>query len=102
LFCLPSFCAQYNLWLQTWPTCGLVTTANDRTIDLINRIREDKVDTTRQTPPVVGEFLIHERRLFCIGTTTQANTWSLTVLAWCNHSHKYMIAHCSGLAQSLK
>jgi len=45
------------LGLQTWPTCGLVTTANDRTIDLINRIREDKVDTTRQTPPVVGEFL---------------------------------------------
>ena len=44
------------LGLQTWPTCGLVTTANDRTIDLINRIREDKVDTTRQTPPVVGEF----------------------------------------------
>ena len=45
------------LGLQTWPTCGLVTTANDRTIDLINTIREDKVDTTRQTPPVVGEFL---------------------------------------------
>jgi hypothetical protein len=46
------------LGLQTWPTCGLVTTANDRTIDLINRIREDKVDTTRQTPPVVGEFFM--------------------------------------------
>jgi hypothetical protein len=44
------------LGLQTWPTCGLVTKANDRTIDLINTIREDKVDTTRQTPPVVGEF----------------------------------------------
>ena len=45
------------LVLQTWPTCGLVTTANDRTIDLINKIREDKADTTRQTPPVVGEFV---------------------------------------------
>ena len=51
------------LGLQTWPTCGLVTAANDRTIDLINRIREDKVDTTRQTLLVVGELLQFFRRM---------------------------------------
>jgi hypothetical protein len=51
------------LGLQTWPTCGLVTTANDRTIDLINRIREDKVDTTRQTPPVAElKSMMHKHK----------------------------------------
>ena len=44
---------------------------------------------------------IHDRSLFLLGTTTHKNTWLLTVLAWYNHSLKYMIAHCSGLVQPL-
>ncbi|CAC5395581.1 unnamed protein product [Mytilus coruscus] len=43
-----------KIGIQAWPTCGLVSEANDKAIDFINKIHSDKTDTNYQSPPVIA------------------------------------------------
>ncbi|XP_076092126.1 uncharacterized protein LOC143063697 [Mytilus galloprovincialis] len=43
-----------KIGIQAWPTCGLVSEANDKAIDFINKVHSDKMDTSYQSPPVIG------------------------------------------------
>jgi hypothetical protein len=91
-----SGCAKLEQWvimyLCEW-FCQARTVSDHVFVWVVVIIERDKIDT--------GSTQIHDRSLFWLGTTTHTNTLSLTVLAWYKHSHKYMIAHCSGLARTV-